>query len=379
MRRDVELLEQVHRRHVHRRREPGDAAGPRVAVDRGVCVGVELHPLPVLEPHRIAARVRGVIDPSQRIGQLATVVVPDFCRDVDRVATAHHAIAERAPGNLGKPEPRVHDHEGRPSTWPAAPPCLNSGQTLRQLMRHRFAESTADRLDALFRYRCQPRNRPFTLRSPFPINPDMCPRTFRSSGVPTRPSGPRPAVCAPGSPRGTNPSVCEGQRMTKNRLRRSGRQACRASCAGHADPLRLRLRPGYHHAGEPGRRAQPTASGSGNGSGSRLPVREAVCRGIQRPERRHHRTIAAYGGQCGDAATIEYNPTGSGAGIKSFYNGLVDFAGSDSVLKTEEKDGVIEADKAKERCQRQPGLEPAHGRRPDRLRLQPRRASTSSC
>jgi phosphate transport system substrate-binding protein len=33
---------------------------------------------------------------------------------------------------------------------------------------------------------------------------------------------------------------------------------------------------------------------------------------------------------------------------------LVDFAGSDSALKTEEKDGVIEADKAKERCQNNP-------------------------
>src|SRR5215212_2778745 len=64
--------------------------------------------------------------------------------------------------------------------------------------------------------------------------------------------------------------------------------------------------------------------------------------------------IADYNAECGDKATIEYNPTGSGAGIKSFYNGLVDFAGSDSALKTEEKDGVIEADQAKERCQNNP-------------------------
>jgi phosphate transport system substrate-binding protein len=64
--------------------------------------------------------------------------------------------------------------------------------------------------------------------------------------------------------------------------------------------------------------------------------------------------IVDYNAQCGDKATIEYNPTGSGAGIKSFYNGLVDFAGSDSALKTEEKDGVIEADKAKERCANNP-------------------------
>jgi len=58
--------------------------------------------------------------------------------------------------------------------------------------------------------------------------------------------------------------------------------------------------------------------------------------------------------ECGDKATIEYNPTGSGAGIKSFYNGLVDFAGSDSALKSEEVDGVVETEKAKERCQGNP-------------------------
>ena len=65
-------------------------------------------------------------------------------------------------------------------------------------------------------------------------------------------------------------------------------------------------------------------------------------------------TIASYGAECGDKATIEYNPTGSGAGIKSFYNGLVDFAGSDSALKSEEVDGVVETEKAKERCQGNP-------------------------
>ena len=64
--------------------------------------------------------------------------------------------------------------------------------------------------------------------------------------------------------------------------------------------------------------------------------------------------IADYNAECGDKATIEYNPTGSGAGIKSFYNGLVDFAGSDSALKTQAVDGVVEADKAKERCQGNP-------------------------
>ena len=48
--------------------------------------------------------------------------------------------------------------------------------------------------------------------------------------------------------------------------------------------------------------------------------------------------------------TVNYNPTGSGAGIKQFIAGQVDFAGSDSALKTVEKDGVIEADAAAKTC-----------------------------
>ncbi len=46
--------------------------------------------------------------------------------------------------------------------------------------------------------------------------------------------------------------------------------------------------------------------------------------------------IASYNDACKNKAKIEYNPTGSGAGIKNFNAGLVDFAGSDSALKTDE-------------------------------------------
>jgi phosphate transport system substrate-binding protein len=48
--------------------------------------------------------------------------------------------------------------------------------------------------------------------------------------------------------------------------------------------------------------------------------------------------------------TVNYNPTGSGAGIKQFLAKQVDWAGSDSALKTEAVDGVVETDAAKERC-----------------------------
>ena len=47
---------------------------------------------------------------------------------------------------------------------------------------------------------------------------------------------------------------------------------------------------------------------------------------------------------------VNYNPTGSGAGIKQFTAGQVDFAGSDSALKTEMKDGVVEQTAADKTC-----------------------------
>ena len=59
--------------------------------------------------------------------------------------------------------------------------------------------------------------------------------------------------------------------------------------------------------------------------------------------------IAGFQRQCPDA-TVNYNPTGSGAGIKQFIAGQVDFAGSDSALKTEEKDGAIETDARQALC-----------------------------
>lgn len=46
--------------------------------------------------------------------------------------------------------------------------------------------------------------------------------------------------------------------------------------------------------------------------------------------------IKAYQGQCADAK-INYNGSGSGAGIEAFINGTADFAGSDSALKEEEQ------------------------------------------
>jgi phosphate transport system substrate-binding protein len=104
---------------------------------------------------------------------------------------------------------------------------------------------------------------------------------------------------------------------------------------------------------EPGSSAG-SSSGDGSASGLACPEGKLAAEGSSAQGNAITEVIASYNAECGDQASIEYNPTGSGAGIKSFYNGLVDFAGSDSALKTEEKDGVVEADKAKERCQGNP-------------------------
>ncbi len=59
--------------------------------------------------------------------------------------------------------------------------------------------------------------------------------------------------------------------------------------------------------------------------------------------------IKSYQRSCPDA-TIDYAASGSGAGIKQFIAGQVDFGGSDAALKTTERDGVIEAEQAREAC-----------------------------
>ena len=59
--------------------------------------------------------------------------------------------------------------------------------------------------------------------------------------------------------------------------------------------------------------------------------------------------ISSFQDQC-KGTTINYNPTGSGAGIKQFIAGQVDFAGSDSALKTKPVSGKIEAAEAAKAC-----------------------------
>ncbi|MGD7734026.1 phosphate ABC transporter substrate-binding protein PstS [Propionibacteriaceae bacterium G57] len=59
----------------------------------------------------------------------------------------------------------------------------------------------------------------------------------------------------------------------------------------------------------------------------------------------------AYNTACGGAGQVVYTKSGSGAGIKDFYNKQLQWAGSDSALKSKAgKDGVVETEKVKERC-----------------------------
>jgi phosphate transport system substrate-binding protein len=103
--------------------------------------------------------------------------------------------------------------------------------------------------------------------------------------------------------------------------------------------------------------AVPSGSGgssSSSASGLLCPAGKLSAEGSSAQANAISEVIADYNSECGDKATIEYNPTGSGAGIKNFNGGLVDFAGSDSALKTEAVDGVVEADAAEKRCEGSP-------------------------
>lgn len=59
--------------------------------------------------------------------------------------------------------------------------------------------------------------------------------------------------------------------------------------------------------------------------------------------------IKSYTTAC-PGTTVEYTSSGSGAGIKAFLGSAVDWAGSDAPLRTEVKDGAVEAEQARRRC-----------------------------
>lgn len=99
---------------------------------------------------------------------------------------------------------------------------------------------------------------------------------------------------------------------------------------------------------------ETSASSTGGGSGSSFtpacPSGEILGEGSSAQNNAIQEVIAAYGDACGNAGKVTYSKSGSGDGIKKFIGAQVDWAGTDSALKTEEKDGMVEADEAKKRC-----------------------------
>lgn len=104
--------------------------------------------------------------------------------------------------------------------------------------------------------------------------------------------------------------------------------------------------------------ASSSASGSASGSASSSSTASSDCptgggtlnaEGSSAQKNAIDEAISSYQDQC-QGTTINYNPTGSGAGIKQFTAGQVDFAGSDSALKTKAVNGKVEAADAAKAC-----------------------------
>jgi phosphate transport system substrate-binding protein len=99
---------------------------------------------------------------------------------------------------------------------------------------------------------------------------------------------------------------------------------------------------------------QPSGSSSPGGSTSSAaadcPQGTLNAEGSSAQKNAIDEVISKYNEKCADV-TVNYNPTGSGAGIKQFNAAQVDFAGSDSALKTVATDGDSEMAQAMKRCQ----------------------------
>ncbi|MGY4773171.1 phosphate ABC transporter substrate-binding protein PstS [Kribbella sp. CWNU-51] len=96
--------------------------------------------------------------------------------------------------------------------------------------------------------------------------------------------------------------------------------------------------------------------GSSSSAGAECPQGTLNGEGSSAQKNAIEEVISNYNAKCADV-TVNYNPTGSGAGIKQFNAAQVDFAGSDSALKTAGADGAqSEAAQAAKRCQNNPAL-----------------------
>jgi phosphate transport system substrate-binding protein len=90
--------------------------------------------------------------------------------------------------------------------------------------------------------------------------------------------------------------------------------------------------------------ATTATSATGAGPALACPAGQITGEGSSAQANAIQELIASYNEACKNKAKIEYNPTGSGAGVKNFNAGLVDFGGSDSALSG------TDAATAKTRC-----------------------------
>ena len=80
----------------------------------------------------------------------------------------------------------------------------------------------------------------------------------------------------------------------------------------------------------------PTDAGGASAANANCVAGDITAQGSSAQKNAMDEWIKAYQGQCTDAK-IDYQPTGSGAGIQAFISGTADFAGSDSALKEDEQ------------------------------------------
>jgi phosphate transport system substrate-binding protein len=81
--------------------------------------------------------------------------------------------------------------------------------------------------------------------------------------------------------------------------------------------------------------SSPSSSGSSSSAAADCPKGTLNAEGSTAQKNAIEEVISKYNEKCADV-TVNYNPTGSGAGIKQFNANQVDFAGSDSALKPDE-------------------------------------------
>ncbi|HZX08488.1 substrate-binding domain-containing protein, partial [Kribbella sp.] len=81
--------------------------------------------------------------------------------------------------------------------------------------------------------------------------------------------------------------------------------------------------------------SSPSAGSSSSSTGADCPKGTLNAEGSTAQKNAIEEIISKYNAKCADV-TVNYNPTGSGAGIKQFNANQVDFAGSDSALKPAE-------------------------------------------